>query len=301
MAETSTKPYMIRAIYEWCCDNGYTPYLAVKVDGRTLVPVQHVRNGEIVLNISPMATNAMQLGNDLIEFQARFNGVPEYLSVPVGNVLAIYARETGSGMAFSPDLEHEAGFEDEEAPSSHQTAPGGAPSPHSPPASPASAPAPSPATGGEVLAFARPQRGETGARTGGQTSPQQDMPKQGGGQASSDEAAPSSASSSPSPAKSAPSSSGSSVPVGGAAAGASADADAPGQKDKLGRGARGSKGAKDKVAKVPQPATPQPAPVAAHPQKPAEPPQVGQNKGIGPEDGNEPPPGGGKPRLVRVK
>jgi stringent starvation protein B len=100
MAESSTKPYLIRALYEWCCDNGYTPYLAVVVDRHTLVPRQHVKNGEIVLNVSPMATNHMQMGNELIEFQARFSGVAQQLSIPVENVAAIYARETGHGMAF---------------------------------------------------------------------------------------------------------------------------------------------------------------------------------------------------------
>lgn len=100
MAETSTKPYMIRALYEWCCDNGYTPYLAVTVDQHTLVPRQHVKGGEIVLNVSPMATSRLSLGNELVEFQARFSGVAQQISVPVGNVSAIYARETGQGMAF---------------------------------------------------------------------------------------------------------------------------------------------------------------------------------------------------------
>ena len=100
MAETSTKPYLVRALYEWCCDNGYTPYLAVSVDARTRVPMQYVRNGEIVLNVSPSATHQLQIGNDLIEFQARFSGVAQILSIPVGNVTAIYARETGHGMAF---------------------------------------------------------------------------------------------------------------------------------------------------------------------------------------------------------
>ena len=100
MAESSTKPYLIRALYEWCCDNGYTPYLAVVVDRHTQVPRHHVKNGEIVLNVSPMATNHMAMGNDLIEFQARFSGVAQQLSIPVENVAAIYARETGHGMAF---------------------------------------------------------------------------------------------------------------------------------------------------------------------------------------------------------
>lgn len=105
MAEISTKPYMIRAIHAWCTDNGYTPYLLVKVGGKARVPMQHVQNDEIVLNVSSMATNALQIGNDVIRFEARFNGVPEHIIVPVGNVAAIYARETGSGMAFSPEID----------------------------------------------------------------------------------------------------------------------------------------------------------------------------------------------------
>ena len=100
MAETSTKPYMIRALYEWCCDNGYTPYLAVAVDSQTVVPHQHVKGGEIVLNVSPMATNRLTIGNEMVEFQARFSGVAQQISVPVANISAIYARETGHGMAF---------------------------------------------------------------------------------------------------------------------------------------------------------------------------------------------------------
>lgn len=100
MPETSTKPYLIRAIYEWCNDNGYTPYLAVAVDERTQVPREHVKAGEIVLNVSPMATNRLSLGNDVIAFQARFGGVARELSIPIENVSAVYARENGQGMAF---------------------------------------------------------------------------------------------------------------------------------------------------------------------------------------------------------
>ena len=100
MAETSTKPYMIRALYEWCCDNGYTPYLAVAVDEHTIVPRQHVKGGVIVLNVSPMATSRLTLGNEVVEFQARFSGVAQQISVPIANISAIYARETGQGMAF---------------------------------------------------------------------------------------------------------------------------------------------------------------------------------------------------------
>ncbi len=100
----STKPYLLRAIYEWCRDLGYTPYLSVVVDEHTLVPTEHVVNGEIVLNVSPSATNGLSMGNELIEFQARFGGVARQLSVPVENVSAIYARENGHGMAFEVDI-----------------------------------------------------------------------------------------------------------------------------------------------------------------------------------------------------
>jgi len=104
MNGTSTKPYLIRAIYEWCSDLGYTPYLSVVVDENTMVPPEHVVNGEIVLNVSPAATNGLVMGNELIEFQARFGGVARQLSIPVANVSAIYARENGHGMAFEVDL-----------------------------------------------------------------------------------------------------------------------------------------------------------------------------------------------------
>ena len=100
MSETSTKPYLIRAIHEWCSDNGYTPYLAVAVDERTQVPREFVKNGEIVLNVSPMATNRLSLGNDVISFQARFGGAAREIAIPIENVSAIYARENGHGMAF---------------------------------------------------------------------------------------------------------------------------------------------------------------------------------------------------------
>lgn len=100
MAELSTKPYLIRAIHEWCEDSGYRPYIAVAVDERTLVPREFVRNGEIVLNVSSMATNRLSIGNELIEFEARFSGAVREVSIPIDNVSAIYAQETGHGMAF---------------------------------------------------------------------------------------------------------------------------------------------------------------------------------------------------------
>jgi stringent starvation protein B len=96
----STKPYLVRAIWEWCCDNGFTPYIAVQVDSRTIVPREFVREGQIVLNLGPDATNKLQIGNDFVEFQARFGGVARELSVPIEQVSAIYARENGAGMAF---------------------------------------------------------------------------------------------------------------------------------------------------------------------------------------------------------
>lgn len=100
MSETSTKPYLLRAIYEWCTDNGYTPHIAAVVDGATRVPMQFVKNGEIVLNISFSATSGLKMDNDLIRFSARFGGVSRDLMIPVDNVIAIYARENGQGMAF---------------------------------------------------------------------------------------------------------------------------------------------------------------------------------------------------------
>lgn len=97
---TSTKPYIVRAIFEWCVDQGLTPYITVSVDGRTRVPHEYVKNGQIVLNISPDAANQLVMGNDEITFQARFNGVAFPVVVPVDAVAAIYAREDGRGMAF---------------------------------------------------------------------------------------------------------------------------------------------------------------------------------------------------------
>ncbi len=97
---TSTRPYLIRALYEWCTDNGLTPYVAVQVDESVRVPREYVKNGEIVLNISFDATSALTLGNEFIEFKARFAGVAREIQVPVGRVIAIYARENGQGMAF---------------------------------------------------------------------------------------------------------------------------------------------------------------------------------------------------------
>jgi len=96
----STKPYLIRAMYEWCVDQGFTPYLTVQVDQHTHVPSGYVREGQIVLNIGPEATHQFKIDNKKVTFQARFNGVVHQIVVPTENVVAIYARENGQGMAF---------------------------------------------------------------------------------------------------------------------------------------------------------------------------------------------------------
>ena len=99
-ALTDTKPYLIRALHEWCTDNGLTPHVAVRVDPSVRVPAEYVKDGEIVLNVSYDATSSLQIGNDFLEFKARFGGVPREILVPIGRVLAVYARENGQGMAF---------------------------------------------------------------------------------------------------------------------------------------------------------------------------------------------------------
>jgi stringent starvation protein B len=102
----STRPYLLRALYEWCTDNGYTPYIAAYVDETVQVPREHVKNNEIVLNISMDATSSLKLGNEFVEFKARFSGTARQIMVPIDRVIAIYARENGQGMAFplSPGL-----------------------------------------------------------------------------------------------------------------------------------------------------------------------------------------------------
>src|SRR5947207_14926122 len=99
-AGSSTRPYLIRALHDWCTDNGFTPYIAVFVDASVQVPTEYVKNNEIVLNIGFEATTALKLGNELIEFKARFGGTSREIAVPVDHVIAIYARENGQGMAF---------------------------------------------------------------------------------------------------------------------------------------------------------------------------------------------------------
>ena len=153
-AEISTKPYLLRALYEWCVDNGYTPHLAVKVDSRSQLPSEYVRNGEITLNVSPSAVHKLQMGNELIEFSARFAGVARQISVPVACVYALYARETGHGMTFEvdapkPATQSEAGRETGKVGPSNESGP--MPVPASAPASlPSAAPTePTKPTGGK--------------------------------------------------------------------------------------------------------------------------------------------------------
>ncbi|MEH0167780.1 ClpXP protease specificity-enhancing factor [Paucibacter sp. JuS9] len=103
---TSTRPYLIRALHDWCTDNGFTPYIAVHVDRMVQVPMEYVSNNEIVLNVGFDATSGLELGNDFIQFKARFGGVAREILVPVDHVVAIYARENGQGMAFpAPNVE----------------------------------------------------------------------------------------------------------------------------------------------------------------------------------------------------
>lgn len=100
MNNLSTKPYLIRAIYDWCVDAGFTPHLAVQVDADTRVPMNYVNDGGIVLNISTDAVRNLQLGNEEIACSGRFGGVPHHLVIPVGAVVGIFAKETGQGLVF---------------------------------------------------------------------------------------------------------------------------------------------------------------------------------------------------------
>jgi stringent starvation protein B len=108
MPEKSTKPYLIRAIHEWCADSNLTPYLSVKVDASTRVPVEYVKNGEIVLNVSYDATHRLTIGNDVIQFSARFAGVSRECSIPIEAVLGIFARENGQGLFFPAEEQPQA-------------------------------------------------------------------------------------------------------------------------------------------------------------------------------------------------
>ena len=122
-AGTSTRPYLIRALHDWCTDNGFTPYVAVFVDASVQVPNEYVKNNEIVLNIGFEATTALKLGNEFIEFKARFGGTSREIVVPVDHVIAIYARENGQGMAFPVPTDAPAGMTPAPVPDATQGSP----------------------------------------------------------------------------------------------------------------------------------------------------------------------------------
>lgn len=122
MSEQSAKPYLIRAICEWCGDNALTPYLAVKVNGETRVPAAFVKNGEIVLNVSTTATRKLTIDNDRIQFTARFNGTSQEVSVPMSAVSGIFAKETGYGFAFAAAQDPVASLTSATAPRDAETA-----------------------------------------------------------------------------------------------------------------------------------------------------------------------------------
>src|SRR5687767_1232573 len=96
----STKPYMLRALHEWCIDNGLTPHLLVAINSRTRVPLAYVKDGEIVLNLNYAATKDLHMDNDAVVFSARFGGVSQNIYVPMNAVKGIFARENGQGMFF---------------------------------------------------------------------------------------------------------------------------------------------------------------------------------------------------------
>jgi stringent starvation protein B len=123
----SQQPYFLRALYEWCVDSGLTPYLTVRVDARTQVPQGYVKAGQIVLNVGPSAVRNIHMDNDWVTFSARFGGVSHAIQVPIGNVLAIYAKETGEGMSF----EHLSSDDDEDTLAPIESSEDAAPSPES--------------------------------------------------------------------------------------------------------------------------------------------------------------------------
>ncbi|PIT25110.1 ClpXP protease specificity-enhancing factor [Snodgrassella alvi] len=100
MSKLSTKPYILRALYEWALDSGYTPHIVAWVNDKTCVPRQYVRDNEIVLNIGAVAAHNLNIDNEWVSFAARFNGVSHDIWIPVGHVISLFARETGEGMGF---------------------------------------------------------------------------------------------------------------------------------------------------------------------------------------------------------
>lgn len=135
---SSNRPYLLRAMYEWIVDNQCTPHLLVDVrDERVKVPREHVRDGQIVLNINPSAIGQFQWDNEHIEFSARFAGVARNMWIPMTSVLAIYARENGEGMAFTLDAD---GDDEPTASAATTSAPEDEPTPPKPPVPPAPSP-----------------------------------------------------------------------------------------------------------------------------------------------------------------
>ncbi len=149
---TSTRPYLLRALHDWCTDNGFTPYIAVFVDDSVQVPMEYVKNNEIVLNVGFEATSGLKLGNQFIEFKARFGGSSRDILVPVDHVVAIYARENGQGMAFP-------------VPADGGTGKG----------EPGAAKSPAPAAGLR-LASARPDAGDEGEAAAADATPPEEPP-----------------------------------------------------------------------------------------------------------------------------
>jgi len=132
MYDASTKPYLIRAIYEWCVDQGLTPYIAVLVDAQTKVPIEFIKDGQIVLNISYTATRHLKIGNDFINFSARFNGTSRELEIPIQAVIGVFAKENGQGLFFHATEEVTASAEvNPSAPA--ETTPDDEPPPSKPP------------------------------------------------------------------------------------------------------------------------------------------------------------------------
>lgn len=127
---TPTRPYLLRALYEWILDNGQTPHLLVNAETEEVeVPSRYIENGRIVLNINPDAIRDLNLGNDYVSFNARFDGKPEHILVPVQAVVAIYAKENGEGMAFpeEPPVNEDSSTPEAEAEAEEKNTPRGKP------------------------------------------------------------------------------------------------------------------------------------------------------------------------------
>ncbi|WMJ09301.1 ClpXP protease specificity-enhancing factor [Nitrosomonas sp. sh817] len=103
MMNQSTKPYLIRSIYDWCSDNGFTPYISVKVFKELDIPKEYVRDNEIVFNISAIAVHELNISNDGLSFTARFSGIAKRLDIPLDAIKGIFAKEVNQGITFSPD------------------------------------------------------------------------------------------------------------------------------------------------------------------------------------------------------